>query len=295
MYMSCEVHVFVVYRVRQDHNSSLSSTPPHCSPQTLTTNTVIFNTTSSLCADCSNSPCHKDRLRCWCRRCWQHLLWYFEVQINKISQQVLPTAVLTCNFTLFLQYNHRPLTIFPCSVIWPSQQALWPRLHNFPSLIFPLWRTQRTSLSSHITQRNFSFKPLCWKLEATLAACSVDVKSSLINSPFTRRDTTFLARPTTQKHTYCLTAILVGLLFRTRILVVLCTRTSAQYSMLARSSGDADNCRRHEMCECVRSNVITYFLFVPLRIPKYIPGHRLCKVQSPHLQPNAPYQYVFII
>jgi hypothetical protein len=45
---------------------------------------------------------------------------------------VLPTAVSSCNFTQFLHYNHRPLvtTFFPCSVLWPPQEALCPSLHN---------------------------------------------------------------------------------------------------------------------------------------------------------------------
>ena len=44
---------------------------------------------------------------------------------------MLPTAVLSCHFTQFLQYNHRPLltTFFPSSLLWPSHQALCPRLH----------------------------------------------------------------------------------------------------------------------------------------------------------------------
>jgi len=46
--------------------------------------------------------------------------------------------------------------------------------------------------SSHITQENFSFKPLGWKLETHLAACSVIAKSSFLNHTFTRRWTLLL-------------------------------------------------------------------------------------------------------
>lgn len=45
---------------------------------------------------------------------------------------MLPTAVSSCNYTQFLQYNHRPLltTLFPCSVCWPPQEAVCPHIHN---------------------------------------------------------------------------------------------------------------------------------------------------------------------
>ena len=36
------------------------------------------------------------------------------------------------------------------------------------------------------TRGDFLFKPLCWKLETTLVACSGVVKSSFLYSPFTR-------------------------------------------------------------------------------------------------------------
>jgi hypothetical protein len=94
--------------------------------------TVTFSNSSSLCTDYSSSPCHQDWLWCWCRCCWQHLLLYFEVLVTKISQQVLPTAVLSCNFTQLPQYSHRPLltTLFTCSVPRSPQQALCPPFHN---------------------------------------------------------------------------------------------------------------------------------------------------------------------
>jgi len=73
-----------------------------------------------------------------------------------------------------------------------------------------------------------------------------------------------------------------------------CSLASAQYCMLAPSSGDAENCRRHEMCWRVHSNLMTYLPFVSLRIPMYVPGHRPYKVHSLQLQSNAPYQNIFI-
>ena len=75
---------------------------------------------------------------------------------------------------------------------------------------------------------------------------------------------------------------------------VLCSLASAQYCMFSRSSGDADNCPRHETCWRVHSNLMTYLPFVSLRTPIYVPGHRPYKVHSLHLQSNAPYQYMFI-
>ena len=57
-----------------------------------------------------------------------------------------------------------------------------------------------------------------------------------------------------------------------------CSRASAQYCMLAPSSGSADNCRRHETCWRVHSNLMTYLPFVSLRIRLYFP--RTQTVQS---------------
>jgi len=73
---------------------------------------------------------HDNKTDCGVGCCWQHLLLYFEV--TKISQQVLPTAVLSCHFTQFLQYNHRPLltTLLPSSVPRSAQQVLCLRLHK---------------------------------------------------------------------------------------------------------------------------------------------------------------------
>jgi hypothetical protein len=63
-----------------------------------------------------------------------------------------------------------------------------------------------TSLSSsHITQRNFSFKPSCCKLETTLAACTVVAKSSFLNCPFTRLWTLLFWRSLQHKSQHLIT------------------------------------------------------------------------------------------
>jgi len=126
-----------------------------------------FSISTFLCADYSCSPCHQDWLWCWCRCCWQHLLWYFEVQITKISQLVLPTAVSSCNFTQFVQTNHRPLLtrLFPCSFLCPPQEALCPHLtQRLLSLVLSLWRMEWT-ISTLDTK--------CW---GTLLCCSKVIK-----------------------------------------------------------------------------------------------------------------------
>jgi len=95
-----------------------------------------------------------------------------------------------CLVTLqFLQYNHKPLLTNSLSQFtslpFPTR-SLSTLTQHLPSLVLPLWRTQRTSLSPfHITHGNFSFK-LWWKLETTLVACSVVVKSSFLDYIFTR-------------------------------------------------------------------------------------------------------------
>ena len=89
---------------------------------------------------------------------------------------MLSTAVLSCHFTQFLQYNHRPLltTLFPSPLLWPSLQAL---VHNYTTLAFA-----RPTIVTHTEDvalffSNFSFKPLGGKRETNLAACSVIAKN----------------------------------------------------------------------------------------------------------------------
>ena len=40
-----------------------------------------------------------------------------------------------------------------------------------------------------------------------------------------------------------------------------CSRTGAQYCMLARSTGDVDNCRRHEMCGVRKFKLNHFYIF----------------------------------
>ena len=139
--------------------------------------TVTFNISSSLSADYFSSPCHQDWRWCWCHCCWQHLLWYFEVQITKISQQVLPTAVLSCNFTQFVQYNHKPLLItqFPCPVLWhPPASSSSTLTQHLPSLVQSLPRTYRT------------ISTLDTKGSGTILWCSNVIKKGVLSCNFTQ-------------------------------------------------------------------------------------------------------------
>jgi len=136
--------------------------------------------------------------------------------------------------------NHTP-SLF--SSQFSPASSLSTFTQHLPSLVQTLWRTQRTQLSSsHITQGNFSFKPLGWKMETNLAACSVIAKSSLLNYTFTRLWTLLLTAilgqtAITHADSHCLSWIRVS-----------CSRAGGKYCMLPHSSGDVDNCRRHEMC-----------------------------------------------
>ena len=144
----------------------------------------------------------------------------------------------------------------------PRQQSFPVHFSGLPSKLFVYAYTTLafarpnivTQLSSsHITQENFSFKPLGWKLETNLAACSVIAKSSFLNYTFTRRWTLLLVRRV-QHAQRNLTAILGQSAIPHADTCTddpwpeLCSRAGAQYCMLARSSDDVDNCYRHELC-----------------------------------------------
>jgi len=141
---------------------------------------------------------------------------------------VLPAAVLSCHFTQFLQYNHRPLltTLFPCSVPSSHRQALCPRLHN--TCLRSSKHCDAALFFSHHT-KNFSFKPSGWKLETNLAAFSVIAKSSLLNYTFTRLWTLHLTAilgqtDNTHAASHCLSMIRVitlGLAHNTACLLAL--------------------------------------------------------------------------
>jgi hypothetical protein len=97
---------------------------------------------------------------------------------------------LSCSFTQLLQYSHTAI----------NQHSFPVQFSGLPSKLFVHTLTQHFCLAHPTfvmhtgdvgcllltTWGDFSFKPLCWKLETTLAACSVVVKSSFLNSPFTR-------------------------------------------------------------------------------------------------------------
>jgi hypothetical protein len=160
------------------------------------------------------------------------------------------------------------LLIFPSSVLWPSQQALRPRLHN---------TCLRSSYhrNAHRGRRSLlltSHKPSCWK--QPLLRVALLWKAPFINSPFTRLWTLLFWWSLQHKLHRPLQILTASppswarLLFRTRTLTVLCSRACARHCMLPRSSGDANNCRGHETCGRVRSILMTYLLFVLLRIRK---------------------------
>jgi len=111
-----------------------------------------------------------------------------------------------------------------------SSSSLSTFTQHLPSLVQTLWRTQRTQLSSsHITQENFSFKPLGWNLETNLAACSVIAKSWLLNYAFKRLWTILLTAilgqtAITNADSHCLSRIRVlalGLAHNTACLLAL--------------------------------------------------------------------------
>jgi hypothetical protein len=103
-----------------------------------------------------------------------------------------------------------------------------------------------------LTTQDFSFRPLCWKLETILAACSIVVKSSFLNSPFTRlwmlRFWRSLQHRLVPPHRHLgPDSSLCGM-------PTVPLSFSAQYGMLVHSSSDADNYCSHEPWKCVRFN-----------------------------------------
>jgi len=78
-------------------------------------------------------------------------------------------------------------TLSQCSSLASAASSLFNLTQQF-TLARPTFvmHTEDIGCLFLTTWGDFLFKPLCWKLETTLAACSIVVKSSFLNSHFTR-------------------------------------------------------------------------------------------------------------